>query len=294
MRSLVTAFGGGDELFEGDVNTRLERLDEFSERWDTRRGAERNLAAQLDLTDDQDELVLAAATALGLVDPRPPLRSDYDHVFVLGGLVRACVVRPAHAAGLIRSGAVRTSGVTALGGHRPFRGDEQELASKAGLPGVTEEYEALDAGIRRAFDLGAPTSEEGEASDLPGGTWSVRSYTDSTGLLVRVAAAPSSTPAQRRADTADTYQWFARNLAKLEPGQALLAVTTAIYVPAQQAAALRMLALPFGVEVETVGVTPGDVIPALAQTFTASNYLQEIRSAIRGYRGLLSSLASFR
>src|SRR5689334_10256517 len=84
LRSLVAAFGGGDEAFADDVATRLERLDAFSERWDTRKGAERNLAAQLDLTDDQTELVLAAARALGLVDPRPPLRSDYDHVFVLG------------------------------------------------------------------------------------------------------------------------------------------------------------------------------------------------------------------
>lgn len=290
LRSLVAAFDGGNEEFDGDVATRLGRLDLFSERWDTRKGAERNLAGQLDLTDDQTELVLAAAQALGLVDPRPPLLSDYDHVFVLGGLVRACVVRPAYAADLIRSGSVRTSEVTALGGHRPFRGDEHELAVKvAGLPDVTEEYEALDAGTRRAFGLGEPKSEEGEVSDLPGGTWSVRSYTDPSGLLVRVAAAPSSAPTRRRADTADTYQWFASRLARLKPGQSLLAVTTAIYVPAQQAAALRMLALPFGVRVETVGVTPGDVIPALAQEFTATHYLQEIRSAIRSYRQLLAA-----
>ena len=63
-------------------------------------------------------------------------------------------------------------------------------------------------------------------------------------------------------------------------------MTIAIYVPAQQAAALRMLALPFDVRVETIGVVPGSVLPELAQTFTPSHYLQEIRSAIRGYRAL--------
>jgi hypothetical protein len=101
--------------------------------------------------------------------------------------------------------------------------------------------------------------------------------------------APSSDPAARRADTADTYDWFAGTLARLEPGQSLLAVTTAIYVPAQHAAALRMLALPYGVRVETVGVVPGDVVPALAQSFTPSNYLQEVRSAIRAYRQLMDA-----
>ncbi|MGY1829078.1 hypothetical protein ACI8AA_01470 [Geodermatophilus sp. SYSU D01180] len=289
LRGLVAAFGGGDECFDGDPAARLERLDEFSDRWDTRKGAERNLAAQLELTDEVEELVLAAARALGLVDPRPPRRDSYDHVFILGGLVRACLVRPVHAAQLIRSGTVRTPEVTALGGHRPFGGNEHDLARRAGVPDVAEEYEALDVGTRRAFDLQAPTAEEGEVSDLPGGTWSVRTYRTPTGLRIRVAAAPSSSPAERRANTPDTYEWFARRLARLEPGQRLLAITTAIYVPAQQAAALRMLALPFGVEVETVGVVPGDVVPELAQPFTATNYLQEIRSAIRNYRALLSA-----
>ncbi len=44
LRGLVAAFGGGDDLFDGDPAARLERLDRFSDQWDTRRGAERNLA----------------------------------------------------------------------------------------------------------------------------------------------------------------------------------------------------------------------------------------------------------
>lgn len=295
LRRLVAAFGGSDDLFGSDhsgyeLAGRLERLDAFSDRWDTRRGAERNLAAVLDLTPAQESLILGAARALGLVDSAPPSRAHYDHVFVLGGLVRACLVRPAYAAKLIRSGTVWAPEVTALGGHRPFGGDEPDLARRAGVPDVNEEYEALDAGTRRAFGLGDPIAEQGEQSDLPGGTWSVRTYDGLRGLRVNVAAAPSSAPADRRADTADTYAWFARHLANLEKGQSLLAVTTAIYVPAQQAAAVRMLALQFGVEVETVGVVPGEVLPALAQSFGPSQYLQEIRSAIRGYRSLLAAV----
>ncbi|WP_141566300.1 hypothetical protein [Pseudonocardia sp. N23] len=192
---------------------------------------------------------------------------------MLGGLVRACLVRPAYAAKLIRSGTVWAPEVTALGGYRLFGGDEPDLARRAGVPDADEEYEALDAGTRRAFGLGDPIAEQGEKSDLHGGTWSIRTYDGLRGLKVNVAAAPSSAPADRRADTADTYAWFARHLANLEKGQSLLAVTAAIYVPAQQAAALRMLALQFGVEVETVGVVPGEVLPALAQSFGLSQYL---------------------
>ena len=226
-------------------------------------------------------------------NPAPPRRTAFDHVFVRGGLVRACVSRPAHAAGLLNDGAITTAEVTALGGHRPFAGDELALAAAAELPDVTEEYEALDAGTRRAFGLGAPVESTGEQSNSTGGTWTVRTYQHPSGYRVRVAAAPSSEPGTRRANTADTYQWFARTLARLEPGQRLLAVTTAIYVPAQHAAALRMLGLPFGVEIETVGITPSTAGP-LAQTFTTSNYLQEMRSTIQSYRALADAVVRAR
>jgi hypothetical protein len=289
LRELVAAFGGDAALFDGDLPDVLARLDAFSDRWDTRRGAERNLATSLNLTEGQEDLVFSAADALGLRSPAPPRRTSYDHVFALGGLVRACVMRPAYAAKLLQSGIITTPEVTALGGHRPFRGDEFALAAQAGLSDVTEEYEALDEGTRRAFGLGAPVESAGEQSDSVGGTWTVRTYEHPSGYRVRVAAAPSTEPDKRRANTPDTYQWFARTLARLQPEQRLLAVTTAIYVPAQHAAALRMLGLPFGVEIETVGVAPSTAGP-LTQTFTASNYLQEIRSTIQSYRALFDAM----
>lgn len=289
LRAVTEAFGGGPELFTGALADRLAQLDTFSERWDTRRGKERNLAAHLELTAEQDALVHAAAAALGLIGSRPPRETKFDHLVMLGGLVRACVTRPVFAARLLESGTLQVGQVTALGGHRPFGGDEFDLARLAGIPEAAGEFDALDAGTRAAFRLGAPVSTQGEISDLPGGSWSLKTYKSHDGLTVHVAAAPSSDPAHRRANTADSYDWFARHVAQLEPGQTILAVTTAIYVPAQQAAAIRMLARPYGVSVETVGMTPGDVVPALDQTFTATHYLQEIRSSIRSLRLLAES-----
>ena len=292
LRDLVRAFGGdAKEMYAGaDVAAWLTRLDAFSDRWDSRAGVERNLAKPLKLNEQQITLVAAAADALGLAAGQPPRADHYDHILMLGGLVRACVSRPASAAALLKTGRVNATAVTALGGHRPFGGDEFELADLAGLGGVSDEFSALDAGTRRAFDLTEPDYERSAPGGVGTATWTIRGYTASNGTSVRVAAAPSSQPELRRANTADTYEWFGSTLAELRPGDSVLAVTTAIYVPAQQAAAIRMLGLPYGAAVETIGIQAGDIHPELTQTFTPSQYLQEVRSAIRSLRELAHSL----
>jgi hypothetical protein len=289
IRDLVHAFGGdADVVFAGDdLEAWLTRLDEFSDRWDSRQGAERNVAVGLDLTADQVRIVEDASQALGLTSGSEPQSDTYDHLLMLGGLLRACIARPAFAARLVLNGRIQVGSVTALGGHRPFRGDEFDLARKAGFADVSDEFSALDAGTRRAFGLGAPTSEEGQPLDIDNAAWSIRTYATSDGTQIRVAAAPSSQPELRRANTADSYAWFAQEVGKVSAGVRVLIITTAIYVPAQHAAAVRMLSLPFGAIVETVGMIPGEVIPELNQQFTPSNYLQEIRSAIRSLRELV-------
>jgi hypothetical protein len=105
-----------------------------------------------------------------------------------------------------------------------------------------------------------------------------------------VVAAPSSEPEKRRADTPDSYDFFAKQVATLQGGERLLMVTTPIYVPAQHAAAVRMLALPHGVDVDTVGNEPGVVPGAPAQQFTATKYLLEVRSTVRSLRKLDAEL----
>jgi hypothetical protein len=292
MRALVTEFGGNPDLVTATPATlggTLAELDVFTDRWDTRNGRERNLAAELDLTDAQQILVLDAADALGLCSARPPRHASYDYVLMLGGLVRACVARPAYAAHLVRNGHITAKSVIALGGHRPFAGDEFDFAEKLGISGVTEEYDAMDAGTRRAFSLDRPEKVEGETSELVGGTWGVRRYRTAEDIPVMVAAAPSTDPVERRANTPDSYAWFADYLVALKPGQRLLMITTPIYVPAQHAAAVRMLQLPYNVEVETIGTDP-TVSGGVKQLSTPSKYLQEIRSAVRALRQLHEEL----
>ncbi|MEV0679849.1 hypothetical protein AB0I60_25310 [Actinosynnema sp. NPDC050436] len=304
LAALVTEFGGGpgdlaaEDLAAGDVSLadRFAALDRFSDRWDTRVdpttgvARERNQADELPLTDSQVDLVLAAADAFGMREVHKPRHAEYDFVFMLGGLVRACLNRPAYAAHLVSTGTVTAKSIVALGGHRPFAGDEPELAAAAGHPDLVDEFGALDRGTTAAFGLREPDEVQGEESDLVGGAWDVRNYHTADGLPVTVAAAPSSDPENRRANTADSYDWFATRFAHVEPGQRVLAITTPIYVNQQHAAALRMLGSPYRVEVETIGNDPELVAPELQQHFSPSKYLMEIRSTVRAFRALLDSL----
>ena len=286
--ALVSAFGGAYPEQEA-LHSRLEWLEEFSQRWDFRAGRERNLVVTPTFGPEVTTAVLRAARTLGLVGPLPIRGGRYDHVLILGGLVRACLARPLAAARLLVDGTVSADAVTALGGFRELAGDEPDLAGRLIGQLLHDEYEAMDAGVRSAFQLGAPRTDRGESSDLVGGAWHVREYAAASGLSVKVIAAPSSEPGTRRANTPDTYRWFADEIAHLRPQQRLLLVTSDIYVPYQHADALRMFALPYGVEVETAGILPGEVDGRLAQKFLPHNYLQEIRSAIRAFRALLAA-----
>jgi hypothetical protein len=86
-----------------------------------------------------------------------------------------------------------------------------------------------------------------------------------------------------RANTADTYDaWQASDPA---PISTVLVVTSEIYVPFQHADAVRKLNAG---TIETIGVPAAHTLSdGLRQEFTPSNYLQELRSAIRSKRRLL-------
>jgi hypothetical protein len=264
----------------------LDWYDAFStEHWDFRRGLERNLVASAQLSAGQEESVLSAAEALGLANARAPQRDYYDAVLILGGLVRACLARPAYAAHLLAT-RLTAGEVVALGGFRSLAGDEVALAKKFGIRSANELH-AMVEGVRRAFELEHdPVYANG---GVTGGNtdWEVATFAFAPPLSV--IAAPSEDPT-RRANTVDTYNWWARRKHSLK-GSRILLVTTTIYVPYQGAGATQVLGIRFGAEVETVGVP--DEFADLGedtQRFTPTNYLQEIRSAIRGYRGLLTAV----
>jgi hypothetical protein len=292
LAAVVAAFGVTAPQPGTELGEALEWLEEFSLRWDFRGGAERNLVGDQRLDDATRDVVLQAAAALGLVGTSAPAAENYDHVLILGGLVRACVARPIYAARLLDTGTIAARDITALGGFRELKGNELDLAASLGYEDLVDEFHAMDAGVRSAFKVDPSFDERGEQSDVVGAAWAVREYRLPTDGVVRVVGAPSSEPGVRRANTPDTYVWYASELARLRPGERVLIVTSDIYVPYQHADALRMLALPYSVEVDAVGIAPGDAHPSLAQTFEAHNYLQEFRSTLRAFRALHEGLTA--
>ena len=287
MRALVAAYGGA--LPDGGVDEVLAWLAAFSaEHWDFRRhgNVERDQVVAPDFTAERAELIRAAAAALHLADTAEPPHAAYDHLLVLGGLGRSCLQRTEYAAHLVRR-VVAVPEVTALGSFRPLNAAETALPP---LAGAAHEVDAMDAGVRAAFGFGGPVRREGSAGDVTHGSWAVRTYRADGLPEVHVLAAPSSAPARRRANTADTYAFWARRV-DLRATDRVLVVTSPIYVPFQHCDAIRMLALRHGCGIDTVGFDPALVtVPPAPSAAGPDRYLQEIRSAVLSMRALRSAL----
>ncbi|MEU0155950.1 hypothetical protein [Micromonospora fulviviridis] len=292
MRALVGHFSG--DWPAGDLSAVLAALDDFSARhWDFRGGRERPDAREPAFDPATVGLVLDAATALGLVRAVPPALPRYAHLLVLGGLAHACLRRTAYAAHLARTVTGVDGEVAVLGSFRALSPVESRLLADLGVHGCATEVDALDAGVRVAFGVDAPSEEIGETADHPHRAWSSRTYRPAGLPPVRVLAAPSGEPERRRAHTADTQRFWAGHV-RLREGDPVLMVTAPIYVPFQHCDALRTLAVPFGCGIDTVGVDPALATPVRVPepTLTAGRYLQEIRSAVRSMRGLHGVLAA--
>lgn len=285
MKTLVSEFGGS--ISESPTDELLDYLDAFSaEHWDFRRGQERNQAVSVQFTPERDAVILGCAEELGLAQV-PPRHPHYDTVVMTGGMVRAGVAKPRYVRMLLDDG-LRVDNVVFLGGFRPFGGDEHEVAAGLGIEGDNE-FDAMVAGLHRAFGpLGEPKVEEfvGESQN---GSWRELSW-DTAGLRVSAVAAPSSKPETRRANTVDTYRFWARSRRQASE-QSVLVVTAPVYVPYQGAGAVEVLGLDYGLAVETVGISRRTGhLGSFAQDYEARHHLQEIRSAIRGMRSLRLAL----
>jgi hypothetical protein len=289
LRRLIVLSGGSPP--GTDVSTTLKWLERFSaQHWDFRLGRERHFALEERLHPDLEESVFDCAEELGLVRDVIPQWERYDEVLLLGGLLRACFLRPLYAAQLIKSG-ILVNAVTSLASFRELSGNE--LTEMVRLPGllIESEFDAMTAGVSRAFSLDQHSLHtEGSKGNVTNSSWRIAEYEHEP--LVRVIAAPSGEPHTRRANTADTYEWWARR-EDFVGARRLLIVTSAIYVPYQGSDAIRILGIYHDCDVDIVGVPPQFTDNgAFPQTFGPRQYLQEIRSAIVGLRRLWDILSA--
>ncbi|MBX3092147.1 MAG: hypothetical protein KF801_06520 [Cryobacterium sp.] len=294
-RDVVARFSLASAQSMADLagNELLTALDEFaSEHWDFRGGRERNLAAPPSLTDSQREAIDSAAAALGLTGTPPPRLGHYDAVVMTGGMVRAGIVKPRYLRELADAGLDWREAIF-LGGFRPFAGDEVATAIALGIRGDNE-FDAMVHGMRAAFDLASPDAVEPDdrvsSAAARNSDWRQDSW-DWRGRVLRVVAAPSSEPALRRANTIDTFRFWA---SRAEGVRSVLVITTPVYVPYQGAVAIEVFGLEFGLAVETVAVSASaSELGVHSQVFLSQHRAQELRSAIYGLRSLRARLTAF-
>lgn len=290
LRRALEAFGG-PSLNAGNKADLDVLVAWTSTHWDFRAGRERNLLDPDIIDGDLEALVFASARDLGLVDPQPPVSHRYDHVLILGGLVRACIWRPEYAAHLVSHG-ISAGSIAAITGFRALSPDERALLSAFDLPEMDNEFNVVEAALRQCFPVDALTTVAESAPDAPDNArYRVATGTTLDGLPISLSVAPSAEPGTRRANTADGYRFWAEQIANVTTGTRVLLVTSQIYVPFQHADAVRMLGISHGCVLETVGIDHTYVDSrSVPQVFRGVNYLQEMNSSVRSFRMLLEAL----
>jgi hypothetical protein len=279
----LASASGWERPDASDTLALLDQLADLSADWDFRKNRERNFIegapAEVNGRPIPDDLVVAAARALGLVDATPVAGREFSHVVVLSGLARACVNRTHFAAELLRGG-LKAGSVAVLGAHRKLGGEEPKQARELGFGEVGDESDVIVAATRRAFGLGEPAVvEESKPAFDPKVTEQFRAaWARYRWDSVEVLIVPSSVPADRRANTVDQLRYWA-SLAGVGADDEVLIVTTQLYVPFQHIEAVRVLGVERGCGVYSCGVdAASSLLPARA--FGGRDYLQEIRSAL--------------
>jgi hypothetical protein len=278
IRTLVEADGGTwptDPLVD-----RLKQLNEFSQRWDFRGGAERLAISDAALEID-DDLVLQCGSTLGMTTASSPSRKEYDHALVLGGTALASVYRVRYLNDLIKTG-IAVHHVAALTAMRELPEAELDIARARPdvaplVDGAQVEFDVLLASVA---DLVGEVPIVERVSDpnphLAGAVGRV-------GSTATVIAAPSADPA-RRANTVDNYAAYSE---QIEPGDHLLVVTSSIYLPYQFFLAVKTaLDLRPPLTIEAVGFPPEWLQGILSGP---KNVLQELRSGFFGAQTLVEA-----
>jgi len=262
---------------------------EFSDIWDFRGHQERSFDKKVgegarwlldsgELTEKQKETALLAASELGLIGNSIPARSDYDYIWVLGGAKLSCLLRSRLAKQTIESTGQTPKAVVMLASMRQI-GDSERMATDTYAPEAVTEFDLFVAAAEKEFGVGESFTEDryDDASNI-NSSWIVQKYLKDN-LNIYIIAAPSSDPEKRRANSADTYEFFF-DYFKIEESSEVLLTTSQIYVPYQHLEAIRTIAIPHQINFDTIGFDPawGGTLQGMNEP---QNYLQEIRSTIQ-------------
>ena len=299
LTKIVEAFGGN--IPSGITHIELARwLLDFSDVWDYRRRqqeakdtktgeAARWLINNDTVTEEQERVVFENIVKLGLREPSDPILKQYDYIVALGGARMSCLFRPQFSCDILRRKGYSPKAVVMLSGMRPIS-DSERTATDTYAPGAETEFDLINAGAEKVFELEKEYMEERYHNPNPNCSWAIRRYgSGQYPYPVISVSGPSSQPEVRRANSADTFRFFAQKQ-QISPESRVLLVTSQIYVPYQQLEAIRTWAIPNNVYVETVGFPPAWNDTKQQGMMTSANYLQEIRSTIQAVNRYLDSI----
>jgi hypothetical protein len=281
----------------GALADRLQTQEDFvAAAWDFRhrqngRSVERNQLVESAVAPAYAGSILPAARSLGMLEAVAPRYCAYDHLLIMGGLVRSTLWRARYAAALLGDGVVEADEVVALSCRRPLaanrddpRRDEYALLRAYGLPPLRYECEVAAWAVAEGFQLD-PAEHRHPALAAPSRPDPVEQPVASLICVPQPAGTASA-----RVDTAGALRFWA-NARRPRAGERVLIVTTCPYVPYQHATALRCLALEYALEIDTVGVDHALVDPGpVPARHSSLEYLQEIRSVTNAYLALVQAL----
>jgi hypothetical protein len=290
-----------DETLPMDnVGRRLSAIRELAAKhWDFRRGKMRYEVdfstvspgeSVIDLNNTRvQRTIVAAAADFGLTAPSHSSRDAYDGLIVPGGAELSPYLRLKYALEQTGPGGkpLRFGWIALLGCDRIVSKDEQGKV-KAYAPQAKTEFDLMVAAAEKLLDLtllrDANMRKVGYRYDRE--TWPhVRYYKDVSGTRVLIFNAPI--PAgDVKANTGHTYDFLrAASGSRLTKGKHILLSSTAHVRAFQHVDAERLLSLPAGISIETIGFSKHNysingVTSESSPVHLPKELLQEIKSYV--------------
>jgi hypothetical protein len=265
----------------------IEHMIGISEQWDFRQKQNtldvktgeyaRWLVTDESITKIQYESVMNAIKQLGFINCNKPKSSNYDYILVLGGARYSCLYRTKYAIQIVNQLKEKPKAIVLLSSHRKVS-DSERTATDTYAPEAVTEFDLFNGSIKSLLPEYQEYCEKRTEFENFNKSHAIRKYKSDEFATIINLSAPSSDPEKRRANSTDTYRYFAQKCNPCEEAKILL-ITNEIYVPYQQLEALSALAIVLDVQVETIGF-PNEWLNSLHGRKCASNYLQEIRSTI--------------
>lgn len=269
LREIVESEGG--EWPGGTLAEQVAALHAFSSRWDYRGGAERLDLSAGDQRHDEAR-ISDAAEQLGLTRAESPASTDYDYALVLGGTALASIYRVRRLFDFLE-GEISVNEAAVLTALRTIGASEFDLVRSRNdfaplVDGAVTEFDVMTNAVAHYARATAAITQ------TPHTNPHLASATAQVGDTL-VLAAQSADP-ERRPNTRDNYDVYTARIGRAD---AVLIVTSSIYIPYQFFVALQALGWEAPRTIEAVGFPPEWMQGVLTGV---ENILQETRSALYG------------